>query len=262
MRVIDLTDEHRELFALCLEDWSADAREGGPRRARWVERFLERGLRAKLAVDDAGTVGGMIQYLPIEHSCVRGAGLYFILCIWVHGHKQGRGDFRGHGMGRALLEAAEADARGLGAKGMAAWGLWLPFWMRASWFKRHGYRKADRQGISVLMWKPFTEEARPPRWFADPKRLPEEVPGKVTVTAFVNGWCLAGNMSCERAQRAAAELGDRVVYREIDVSERDAMAEWRRSDELFVDGAHVRTGPPPTYAKLRALIEKRLRRLR
>jgi GNAT superfamily N-acetyltransferase len=64
-------------------------------------------------------------------------GLYFVYCIHVPGHKQGRGNFQGHGMGTALLCAAEEDARRLGAKGMAAWGVWLPFWMKASWFKKH-----------------------------------------------------------------------------------------------------------------------------
>jgi GNAT superfamily N-acetyltransferase len=262
MQVIDLAPEHRGLFGQCLMDWSDDAKEAGPRRAEWIERFLQRGLRAKLAVDDQGTIGGMIQYLPIEQSCARGVGLYFIPCIWVHGHKGGRGDFRRHGMGSALLAAAEADARALGAKGMVAWGIWLPFWMKASWFKRHGYRKVDRRGLAVLLWKPFTEDAQPPRWLASPKGLPANVPGKVTVTAFTNGWCLAGNLSCERARRAAAEFGDKVVYREIDVSEPAALDEWRRSDEIYVDGKAVRTGPPPTLAKLRTLLDKRVRRLR
>ena len=78
----------------------------------------------------------------------------------MHGHKQGRGNFQKKGMGTALLAAAEADARELGAKGMAAWGVLLPFWMRASWFRKHGYRKADKLGMMALMWKPFTADAR------------------------------------------------------------------------------------------------------
>ena len=261
MRVIDLADEHRDLFAKCLMDWSDLAKEAGPRRQAWVERFLARGLRAKLAVDDQGTVGGMIQYLPIEQSSARGRGLYFIQCIWVHGHKEGRGDFRGRGMGSALLAAAEADARALGAKGMAAWGIWLPVWMKASWFRRHGYGKADRRGLAVLLWKPFTEDAKPPRWLSAPKPVPANVPGKVTVTTFVNGWCLACDLSCERAKRAAAEFPDQVVLREIDVSEPSALDQWRRSDEIFVDGKQVRTGPPPSFEKLRRLLARRVRKL-
>ena len=177
---------------------------------------------------------GMIQYGPIEHSMVDGTGLYFVYCIHVHGHKQGRGNFQKHGMGSALLEAAEADARALGAKGMAVWGVWLPFWMKASWFRKHGYRKADRQGISVLLWKPFTEDAQTPRWFPSKKKQPEALAGKVNVTAFSSGWCLACNLVYERARRASAEFGDKVVFREIDVSERSAVAEWGQSDALYV----------------------------
>jgi GNAT superfamily N-acetyltransferase len=261
MDIVDLAEEHQVSFSLCLEDWSPQAKEAGPRRSQWIERFLKKGLRAKLAVDDGGAVGGMVQYLPIEQSFVDGQGLFFIPCIWVHGYRQGQGNFQKRGMGSALLEAAEADARGLGAKGMAAWGLWLPFWMKASWFKKHGYRKADRRGIAMLVWKPFAEDARAPRWFGKGKKILEAVPGKVTVTAFVNGWCMAANLVAERARRAAEELGDRVVYREIDTSERSVVAEWGLSDALFIDGKEVRTGPPPPYEKLRALIEKRVRRL-
>lgn len=260
MTIIDLGNDHRELFAVCLEDWSDEVREAGDRRARWVERSLARGLRAKLAVDEQGVVGGMIQYLPIEQSTVQGNGLYFIPCIWVHGHKQGRGNFQGHGMGSALLEAAEADVRALGGKGLAAWGLWLPFWMKASWFKQHGYRKADRQGFAILLWKPFSDDACPPRWYPTGKSLADPIPGKVNVTAFVNGWCMAMNLVVERARRAALELGDGVAYREIDTSEPAAMAKWGFSDALFVDGKIVRTGPPPSYEKIRSIIAKRMKK--
>ena len=262
MKIVDLADEHRELFSLCLEDWSAEAKEAGTRRSRWIERSLAKGLRAHLAFGEGGAAGGMIQHLPIEHSVVDGAGLHFIPCVWVHGHAQGRGNFQGEGMGSALLEAAESDARAHGAKGMAAWGLWLPFWMRAAWFKKHGYRKADRQGLSMLMWKPFVPDAAPPRWFPEGKRLPEPVAGKVNVTVFSNGWCMAMNLAAERARRAALELGDRVAYREIDTSERSAVAKWGHSDAVFIDGRPMRNGPPPSFEKLRELIARRLRALR
>jgi GNAT superfamily N-acetyltransferase len=260
VQVIDLPEEHQELFCLCLEDWSPDAHEAGPKRRAWLERNLARGLGAKLALDDHGVPGGMIQYGPIEHSPADGAGLHFIYCIHVHGHPQGRGSFQGHGMGTALLAAAEEDARGRGATGMAAWGLWLPFWMRASWFKKHGYRKADRQGLAVLLWKPFTADARPPRWFPQVRRKPAPVPGHVDVTAFCSGWCMAQNLVYERARRAAAELGDQVAFREIDTSDRRTLAEWGRSDAVLVDGRELQHGPPPSYAKVRQAIARRLPR--
>ncbi len=181
MEVVDLTEEHEDLYLCCLEDWSDEAREVGPRRRSWYDMKKEQGLRVKLAKDDRGVVGGMIQYMPAEGTWVSGKDLYFIMCIWVHGHKQGRGNLQGKGMGKALLRAAEEDARALGAKGMAAWGITMPFWMKASWFKRHGYRRVDKDGMAALMWKPFTPDAVPPRWMRERKR-PQAVPGRVTVT--------------------------------------------------------------------------------
>jgi GNAT superfamily N-acetyltransferase len=261
VKIIDMTDEHLPLAALCLEDWSEEAREAGPARRRWLERSRAKGLRVKLATTDEGEIAGMIQYLPIEHSFADGEALYFINCIWVHGHKRGRGNFQKRGMGKALLAAAEEDARAAGAKGIAAWGIRLPFWMKASWFKKRGYVAADRQGMAVLLWKRFADAAAPPRWFPKGRRLPDPVPGKVNVTAFVNGWCMAMNLGTERGKRAAAELGDKAVYREVDTSEREAVAEWGFSDELFVDGKAVRNGPPPSYGKLLKLLKRRARRL-
>lgn len=262
MQVIDVTPEKAELFSLCLEDWSQEAREAGAKRGQWLERCgRERGLRTKFAVDDRGVEGGMIQYGPIEHSHVDGTGLHFIYCIHVHGHKQGRGNCRGHGMGAGLLAAAEEDARGQGATGMAAWGVGLPFWMRASWFRKHGYRKADRQGLAVLLWKPFTDDARPPRWFPKTSAKPDPMPGKVNVVAFSSGWCMAQNLVYERARRAAAEFGDRVAFQEIDTSSREAVARWGVADAVLVDGRNLQKGPPPSYQAIRKAIAKRVARL-
>lgn len=263
VRVVDLTPANEPLYFVCLEDWhGADLAQAGDHKARWFRRASGLGLRVKLALDADGRVGGMIHYLPIEHSPAIGRGLELILCVWVHGHASGRGNFQGRGMGTALLDAAEADARARGVKGMAAWGLALPFWMRASWFRRHGYRRADRRGIASLVWKPFGSDAEPPRWPATTGRRPEPVAGKVLVTGCVNGWCPAQNLAFERARSAAEPFGDLVECRMVDTSDRETMLAWGESDALFVDGRRVRTGPPPSEAKLAALIGRRVRRVR
>ncbi len=260
MKVIDLTEEHEPLFFCCLEDWSEEIKEAGSHKELWYSRMKEEGLRVKLAEDDSGVIGGMIQYLPIEKSHVEGDGLYFIYCIWVHGYKKGRGNFQKRGMGKALLKAAEEDAGELGAKGMAAWGVSLPFWMKASWFRKQGYKPADKDGMAQLLWKPFTEDASPPRWIVQ-KKKPEPVPGKVTVTSFMNGWCPAQNMVFERAKRAAAGFGDTVEFQEFNTSETEVLQEWGLIDALFIDGRQVRTGPPPSYEKIRKKIRKKVRKL-
>ena len=260
MEVIDLSEEHRQLFFVCLEDWSEEMKEAGGHKEAWFNRMKDKGLGVKIALDDNGQVGGMIQYIPIEHSFASGNDLYIVLCIWVHGYDKGRGNFQKKGMGKALLEAAEADAKNKGAKGMAAWGIRLPFWMKASWFKKQGYTKADRQGLQALLWKPFSAAAIPPRLIRQ-KKTPDTTPGEVTVTSFLNGWCPAQNLVSERAKRAASEFGDEVVFREIRTCDRDNFLEWGIEDALFVDDKQVRTGPPPSYDKIRKIIAKRVKRL-
>jgi GNAT superfamily N-acetyltransferase len=260
VRIVDLTDEHLDLYMVCLEDWSDEMKEAGDHKRCWYEHAKQDGFRVKLALDDDGAVGGMIQYGPIESSFAEGQGLYFVYCVWVHGYKQGRGNFQKRGMGKALLQAAEEDARQLGASGMAAWGLSIPVWMKASWFRKQGYAKADKQSVQVLVWKPFTDNASPPKWIRRQK-IPERSPDQVTVTSFKNGWCPAQNLVFERAKRAAAAFDERVVFEAIDTADRATFLEWGISDALFIDGKEVRTGPPPSYEKLKGLIEKRLKKL-
>ncbi len=260
MRIVDLTPEHTPLYFACLEEYSPEMREAGDHKARWYESVRDRGLRVKLAEDDDGRIAGMIQYLPIELSPAEGRNLYFVLCIWVHGHKQGPGNRQHRGLGRALLAAAEADARALGAAGLAAWGLRIPAWMRASWFRRQGYQVADRQGMMALGWKAFTEGASPPRWLPPGKAPAAGGTDRVQITALVNGWCPAQNLTLERARRAAAELGDRVAFETIDTRQPAVARACGRLDGLFIDGKELRSGPPPSYDRVRRRITRALRR--
>ena len=260
MKIIDLADNYKNIYYLCLEDWCEEMKEAGNHKKVWYNKMQSKGLRVKLAMDDDGRVGGMIQYLPIEHAFAEGKSLYFIHCIWVHGYKKGRGNFQKKGMGKALLQAAEADAKAMDAKGIVAWGISLPFWMKASWFKKHGYKKVDKIGMQVLLWKPFTADAIPPKWVKE-KKKPEILPGKVAVTSFRNGWCPAQNIVFERAKRAALEFGDKVVFREIDTFDREVFLEWGIADALFINDKQVRTGPPPSYKKIMKKIARRVRKL-
>src|SRR4030042_1972786 len=132
MQIIELTEANEKSYFMCLEDWSDEVKEAGTHKELWYNKMKKKGLEGKLAVDDNGTVGGMIQYIPIEHSIVEGKDLYFIYCIWVHGHKKGRGNFQHKGMGKTLLQSVENDVKERGAKGIVAWGISGPFWMKAS----------------------------------------------------------------------------------------------------------------------------------
>jgi GNAT superfamily N-acetyltransferase len=257
MDIVDLGPQHLGAYCACLEEYSDEIKEGANHKKRWYEEMKGKGLRVKLALVD-GKPYGMIHYVPIEHAFAEGRDLHFVHCIWVHAHKgKGVGDQRKRGLGKALLHAAEDDARALGAKGLVVWGMAIPVFIRASWFRRQGYRKVDKLGFQVLLWKPFADDAVPPRWLREKKR-PARIAGRVAVDAFVHGWCPAMNMTFERARRACAELGDGVAFRPVRTLDRAAFEEWGIADGVFIDGKPVRTGPPPSYEKLRKKIGKKI----
>jgi len=256
MEIIDINEKYYSSYFVCLEDWSNDMKDAGNHKEAWFNYFKEKGLRVKIALED-DKVCGMIQYLPTEYSILEGKDSYFVYCIWVHGYKEGIGNFQKTGIGTKLIEAAEEDVKVLGGKGIAAWGLCLPFWMKASWFKKKGYKKIDREGIAVLLWKPFTHDAIPPKWIKQ-KKKPEFSENKVTVTSFVNGWCPAQNIVHERAKRAVLEFGDKVEFYSISTMNKEVQYEWGITDALFVNGKQVRTGPPPSYDKIKSIIAKKI----
>jgi GNAT superfamily N-acetyltransferase len=260
MKIIDISPEYEQLYFCCLEDWSDDIKEAGDHKQKWYERMKDKGVRVKFAMDDNDVIGGMIQYMPIEYSIYEGSNLYVILCIWVHGYKQGRGNFRKKGMGRALLMAAEEDCRGLGTGGLAAWGLAIPFWMKASWFRKHGYKVADKNGIMRLVWKPFRDDATPPK-FIKPRKKPQKGKGKVDVSLFKNGWCPAMNLAYERILRAAGEFEGKVELKKYDTLDAEVFGEWGIADGIYIDGKELRTGPPPTYEKIKKKIHRRARKI-
>jgi GNAT superfamily N-acetyltransferase len=258
MEIVDLTAEREELLHCCLKPYDEEFAIGVPRKREWFRQFRDRGARAKLAIDDDGEVAGMVQYVPVELAPhVVGDGIWVVLCIWVHAYEEGIGDRRGRGLGPALLEAAETEARERGAKGIAAWGITSPFWMNAPWFESQGYHRVDDHGWYALIFKPFSEGAGEPRWIEEVKR-PGPLPGKVRVSSFAPGWCTSGNLIQEWARRAVEELGDPVVYEGFDTSDPEVVAEWGISTGLFVDGEELEVKGDETYERVRDFIQDRI----
>ncbi|MFC2084279.1 GNAT family N-acetyltransferase [Bacteroidota bacterium] len=260
MEIKNLTPEYNHTYFVCLENWSEEMKESGDHKEKWFNKMKERRLGVKIAVEE-DKVCGMIQYIPIEESFVIGKDLYLILCIWVHGYKKGIGNHQKRGIGKTLIRSAEEDVRSKNAKGMAAWGISLPFWMKASWFRKQGYQKVDKDGTAVLLWKPFGDDAIPPRWIKKTKE-PEKGIGVVNVTGFINGWCPAQNLVFERAKKASSEFGEKVKFEMVDTSDRETYLKWSISDALYIDSKRIRTGPPPSYEKIRKLIAKRVKKLK
>lgn len=261
MKITDISPENEKLYYCCLEDWSEEVKEAGDHKRLWYEHMKIKGVRVKFALDENDVIGGMIQYMPIEHSMFEGQNLNVVLCVWVHGHKEGRGNFQKRGMGRALLREAEEDSKRSGANGLVTWGLILPMFMRASWFKRQGYKVTDKRGIMRLLWKPFNENAVAPKFMKQIK-YPQKGKEKVNISIFNTGWCPAMNIVYERTLRAAKEFEGKVEITEYATLNREIVKEWGITGGLFLDGKEVRTGPPPSYEKIRKKIAGRVKKIK
>lgn len=166
-------------------------------------------------------------------------------------------------MGKALLQAAEKEVKYLGADAMVAWGLSIPEWMKARWFKKQGYKKVDKNGMQVLLWKPFNANASPPKWIRKNKeQFFQPVQGKLTITAFKNGWCPVQNIVYERTKRASEKYMDKIIFQEIDTMNRDNLRKYGITDSIFIEKKLLRSGPPPSYEKIKKKIEKAVKRMR
>lgn len=259
MDIVDLSEEHEDVFLCCLKPENEVFAGGVPLKRAWLDGARDRGLGVKLAIDDDGAVAGMVQYSPRDLApfVVADAGTWVVHCIWVHVYKSGIGDRGGKGMGTALLRAAEEDMRGRHARGVAAWGLKVREWMNAPWFEGHGYHRVDEQGPLALTFKAFDPDVDDPRFLVEVGR-PEPREGKVRVSSFLIGWCTSGNLNHEWARRASEELGDGVVFERYDTSDPEVAARWGISTGIYVNGEEYPIDGSETYEKMREFIAERV----
>ncbi|MDC7233770.1 MAG: GNAT family N-acetyltransferase [Spirochaetales bacterium] len=257
-----LNDRNREAYCCCLEEWSDEIREAGDLKSRWVEKMKDRGLGVQIARNRDGESVGMIQYIPSEYSPVEGEGTYHIHCCWVHAYKgKGVGDWRKKGIGKALLEAAEEDIRNRGGKGVSAWGLSIPVWMKASWYRKQGYTAVDSNGAARLMWKAFCDDALPPVWRQPAQDLGVSSRNKVRVISYINGICPAANIGHERMRRILEEFEGSAEYSAIDNTEPEDIRNRGVTDALFIGRKSIPLGPPPKEKRLKRTLVKELRKL-
>ncbi|MCG8572467.1 MAG: GNAT family N-acetyltransferase [Spirochaetes bacterium] len=260
MFITDMKEEYYDSFCNCLADDPGEWKCGVAMRKQWYEKMKPQGLKVKLAVTDDNQVAGMIQFSPLEQTFNNGQDLFFVHCIWIYQDKTNK-NFRKRGAGKALLKAAEEESKYQGAKGLVVWGVSLPFFMKASWFKKQGYIKIDKEGMAVLLWKPFTDDAKFPQWDRVSREI-ELVPGIVKVTAFTSGWCLVQNANVRLAEKAAVQFGDKVVFQEIDLFDEQNRLKWGSGDAVYIDKKEITNGPPLTYDKFYHLIAKRVKKLK
>ena len=257
--IIDLNEKYFNTYCVCLEDSSKDMQEAGDHKKCWYDKMKDKGLGVKIAINEENKAIGMIQYTPAEFNLIEGQLLYQINCIWIPPDKKNRKA----GIGKALLKAAEEDVKARKAKGIAAWGLSIPVFMKASWFKKQDYKVVDKDGNQILLWKPFEDNLLEPKWiFQKKKPLKNMNSGKITITTFLSGICPVQNLNYERFNRAANEFKDKIVLQKIDTFCKENRNEWGIRDAVFIEDKCVSAGPPMSYKKIRKKIKKAVKKIK
>jgi predicted N-acetyltransferase YhbS len=232
-------------------EWDASCR----RRLPWLREMQERGMRVLVALLD-GRHAGFLYLLPIEVAPAGPVGrdLAVIQCLTV---KDGK---KGHGAGRALVAAAEREARASGQKGIVVGAYYHDFWfMPASFFEACGYTVARRRDAAALLWVAFDPSAEAPTFMERRYRF-EPVAGKVVVDLFWSRSCLTTDTEAQRVREVAAEYGDAVLLREHSADDPQVRAQYGIYRAIFIDGHEVSWGYEAPKEGLRAAIRESLYR--
>jgi len=254
IEVRDITPGDEYYVGTCTHENESDEIDASSRRRlAWLKGNYDRGVRAKVALLGAARVG-FIYVMPTEISPWGpvAAGLMVVPCLVAHSNWKGRG------VGKALLAAAEEEARRQGNKGLVIQAYdWDSWFMPLAYFAKLGFKEVERTGKYVLLWKRFDETAEPPR-LLKPGYEYEPVEGKVVVDLFYNTFCETSDIEAHRVREVAAEFGDKVVLREYPAEDRQTLHRYQTPRGIYINGQEIFWGYEAPREGIREAITKSL----
>lgn len=211
---------------------AADLNKFQKNKKSWFYERYNDGARAKVALVD-GKRRGFVNVMPIELCPVEplGTDLMSIPCLFVSYRPSGSG------IGRALIVAAEEEAKLQGKEGIVTIGNYNDFWfMPGSFFEKCGYTVVKKKGERAIMWKVFKGAPNPPVFFKENSET-SLISGKIVLDLFWMTFCGAEDKDvvCE----VMKEFDDEVVLREHCVDDRELLLRHQINRGLFVNGKKV-----------------------
>ena len=131
------------------------------------------------------------------------------------------------------------------------------WFMPAAYFEKRGFKRVDARGPQVLLWKPFSEQAAPPR-FLQPDYTFAPIEGAVVVDLFWTGLCQTSSIEAERVRDVCAGFGEAVRLNEYCAENRDAFLCHQIPRAIFVNGAEIGWGYEAPKDGIRNAIERAL----
>lgn len=229
-------------------------------RLAWLRAWHEKGSRVKVATLD-GQLAGFLHVVPIEFSPwgPLGRDLLVIPCLCSVN--------KGHGVGRALLAAAEEEARYQGRKGIVTIGYYHDFWfMPASFFEANAFSKCggvpqgyyDSRSRAAMLWRVLDQHAEAPV-LLKPNYAVKPAPGKVVIDLFWNAFCQTSNIEAQRVREVAAEFGDSVALNEYSADDRAVLLHHQIARGIFINGRETYWGHEAPRDGIRHAIVQALR---
>jgi GNAT superfamily N-acetyltransferase/thiol-disulfide isomerase/thioredoxin len=243
MEVVDLTEEYMHFVSVCthVDDLNEEIVYAAPIREKWIKDTIAKGLKIKVAVDKGEPVG-FAHCLPIELGSwgMSGSDLMTIPCLAVQ-YRRIYNREKGSGIGRALMKAAEEEAKESKKSGVAVLCYDNDsFFMPSAFFKKLGYKEIARQNDTVIVLKAWRNVDPPVMHRLNYKFKP--VKGKVVVDAFWTPICLTSIIEIQRVREVCNEYRDKVILNEYNCGNKNILEKYQTQRALFFNGKYKNWG--------------------
>ena len=129
---------------------------GYAQKTDWLQERFSEGLKIQIVYEGERSVG-FIEYIPAEFAwrAVQAPGYLLIHCLWVVGRAKNQG------YGSRLLDICLADAREMGASGVAMVTSSRPWLAGSKLLLKHGFERVDEMPPFELLVKRFDTSPLP-----------------------------------------------------------------------------------------------------